>query len=678
MINLSGRNLVNAAVSIQITLKESSVSCAMQTFRRNIFFPLLLLVQCSAFYSFAGDSDTTLVRLNKIASPKKRVQAYCAVIENCWRKGDYSKGLIYGKKALKIAQTNADKKGQADVLNNIGIIYDYQGKDAAALKCLFKSLRLFETVKEPDGIAYVCSNIGLIYADQKNYKEALRFHKRSLKIRQEMKFESGISASYNNIGIVYMYQENYDDALINYFKSAIIDKRLGDNYGLADTYTNVGVCYMRKGMYDSSAYYFKLTLPIRESFDDKMGIANSYNNIGSLYKDMGNYDEARKWLDKGIALGKQIGANEIVQYGYETKSKLAEKEGNYWEALEHYKRFIRIGKIITNTQHTREQTQAEMQYSFDKKQAKQKYLQQKKEFTSKVILWSVIILVVIISIFSISLYKRWKIAHEQQVLIEEKNQLLQHKNREILDSISYAKRIQAAILPPEKLVKEFLMSSFILYQPKDIVAGDFYWMEATQDTIIFAAADCTGHGVPGALVSVMCYNALNRSVREYGIRQPGEILDKTRDIIIEEFAKSEDDVNDGMDISLCAFNTETLELLWSGANNPLWIIRNGSNEVTEIKANKQPIGRYSNYESFQTHTFQMQPGDQIYLFTDGFYDQFGGMNSKKFKARNMKDLLLSIRDHQMDEQKRLLLQAFEAWKGDLEQVDDVCVLGIRV
>lgn len=640
--------------------------------------PLLVVFLLGYSHTHAKNRDTTLIRIEKITAPRKKVDAFCQAIEACWRTGDYDKGLIYSKKALQLAKSVDYKSGEANVLNNIGIIYDYQGRDATALKNLFKSLRLYESLNDKDGIAYVCSNIGLIYADQNNFEKALHYHKRSLKIRKKLGVESGVSASYNNIGIVYMYQGNYDDALFNYFKSAAIDKQLGDNYGLADTYTNVGVCYMRKNQYDSAEYYFKLTLPIRESFDDKMGIANSYNNIGSLYKDMGRYDDARIWLDKGIRLGKEIGANEIVKYGYQAKYQLAEKTGDYRDAFNNFKLFIKYGDIITNSVHTREQTQAEMQYRFDKQQAKEKYLQQKKEFVNQVILWSVIILVIIISFFSVSLYKRWKIARDQQLLIEEKNQLLEHKNREILDSISYAKRIQSAILPPEKLVKEFLMSSFILYQPKDIVAGDFYWMEATDDTIIFAAADCTGHGVPGALVSVVCYNALNRSVREFGNREPGSILDKTRDIIIEEFAKSEDDVNDGMDISLCSFNTKTLELKWSGANNPLWIIRQDANEVTEIKANKQPIGRYSSYESFQTHSFQLEPGDQIYLFTDGFSDQFGGENSKKFKARNMKDLLLRIRKHPMEEQKRLLLQEFETWKGDLEQVDDVCVLGIRV
>jgi serine phosphatase RsbU (regulator of sigma subunit) len=296
----------------------------------------------------------------------------------------------------------------------------------------------------------------------------------------------------------------------------------------------------------------------------------------------------------------------------------------------------------------------------------------------QLVLWSVVVLAVITFVFSIFLYKRWKIAKEQKVLIEEKNRLVELKNREILDSISYAKRIQSAILPPEKLVKEFLVNSFILYKPKDIVAGDFYWMETQRDTIIFAAADCTGHGVPGALISVVCHNALNRSVREFGLIEPGAILDKTREIIIEEFAKSEDDVSDGMDISLCALNTETLTVKWSGANNPLWFVLHQSNEVRELKANKQPIGKYSKYEAFDTHTIQLEKGDSLYLFTDGFADQFGGKDAKKYKSKNMKELILRVKDRPMDEQKRLFEEAFDNWKGELEQVDDVCVLGIRV
>jgi len=262
--------------------------------------------------------------------------------------------------------------------------------------------------------------------------------------------------------------------------------------------------------------------------------------------------------------------------------------------------------------------------------------------------------------------------------IETQRGLLEEKNKEITDSITYAKRIQEAILPPLRNVMESLPNSFVFYKPKDIVAGDFYWMECIGEWVVFAAADCTGHGVPGAMVSVVCNNALNRSVREFGLTEPAAILDKTLELVIEQFETSDDEVKDGMDIALCALNTTTRALQFAGAQNPLWIKRATSSELEEIKGDKQPIGKYSDPKPFTNHTLQLEAGDAFYIFSDGYADQFGGPKGKKLKYKPFKELLLSINDKPMEERKQIIDQHFETWKGDLEQVDDVCVIGVRV
>ncbi|MBK6527158.1 MAG: SpoIIE family protein phosphatase [Crocinitomicaceae bacterium] len=273
----------------------------------------------------------------------------------------------------------------------------------------------------------------------------------------------------------------------------------------------------------------------------------------------------------------------------------------------------------------------------------------------------------------------WNFKFKKEVVRrKEAEDKIHEQFSEIQDSINYAKRIQSAILPSDRVVKESLSDSFILYKPKDIVAGDFYWLEKSSDQILIAACDCTGHGVPGAMVSVICNNALNRSVREFGLKEPGKILDKTREIVISEFEKSEDEVKDGMDISLCALSISTLNLNWSGANNPLWILRKDSTEIEEIKADKQPIGKYAAAKSFTTHQKNLEKGDLIYLITDGYQDQFGGEKGKKFKASELKKLLVSISNESMDSQKKKIDEAFESWRGKLEQIDDVCIIGIRV
>lgn len=322
--------------------------------------------------------------------------------------------------------------------------------------------------------------------------------------------------------------------------------------------------------------------------------------------------------------------------------------------------------------------------------------------------WIAWIAYAVILIFIIVLIVKWKTAKlkQKQILLQEKiddatqeitlqRNEIQTQHNEIKDSIAYAKRIQDAILPSETLIQHHLPQSFILYRPKDLVAGDFYWFEETTDGIIIAAADCTGHGVPGAMVSVVCHNALNRSVREFDLNDTGKILNKTRDLVIETFVKSGQHVKDGMDISLVSIKklvqSESQKFLeesesvchhsalqYSGAYNPLWIIKNNEEVVVEVKANKQPIGRHTKMDDFTTHNLTLNTGDLIYLFSDGFADQFGGAKGKKYKTAKFKKFLLSIKDESMETQHELLNQEFNKWKGNLEQIDDVCVLGIRL
>jgi serine phosphatase RsbU (regulator of sigma subunit) len=289
------------------------------------------------------------------------------------------------------------------------------------------------------------------------------------------------------------------------------------------------------------------------------------------------------------------------------------------------------------------------------------------------LLYSLIILFSLLS-FLVLFARTYSYLQLQQARIESKNKEVEAQKQEIIASINYAKRIQEAIFPSDKLVKEYLPNSFVLYKPKDIVAGDFYWMEHKNNKILFAAADCTGHGVPGAMVSVICNNALNRSVREYGLTNPGEILDKARKIVIQEFEKSDEEVQDGMDIALCSLEGNKLQ--YAGAHNPLWLIRNG--EIVETKANKQPIGKFYSPLPYTTHSFDLEKEDTLYIFSDGYVDQFGGEKGKKFKAKAFRELLLAMQDKTMEEQRSLIEETFEKWRGNIEQIDDVCVIGIRI
>ena len=285
----------------------------------------------------------------------------------------------------------------------------------------------------------------------------------------------------------------------------------------------------------------------------------------------------------------------------------------------------------------------------------------------------IVILVITFIFWNISFRKEVKLRLVAEEKLKETLNEVEEKQKEITDSINYAKRIQEAILPSFDFIKTHLPNSFIYYQPKDIVAGDFYWAEKVGNDFFIAAADCTGHGVPGALVSVVCCNALNRTVNEFKLTEPGKILDKTRELVLESFSKNGGDIKDGMDISLMSINGNTVK--WAGANNPLWYYQN--NELKEIKANKQPIGKTDNPEAFTTHTIELKKGDSIYLFTDGFADQFGGPKGKKFKYKQLEDLLVSSNDLSINEQHLTLKNTLNTWKGNLEQVDDICIIAIR-
>ncbi len=274
----------------------------------------------------------------------------------------------------------------------------------------------------------------------------------------------------------------------------------------------------------------------------------------------------------------------------------------------------------------------------------------------------------------------WKNSKERKKYVEEISQARTHlaqKNKEVTDSINYAKRIQAAILPSTKMLNANLQKSFVLYLPKDIVAGDFYWTERVGNTILFAVADCTGHGVPGAMVSVVCNNALNNVIKQNKIVNPGEILDQTTELVLTQFAKPEErGVSDGMDIALCSYDMDSKILSYSGANTPLWIVR--KEQVIEYKATRQPVGKYAKRINFETHQIEVEKDDMIYLSSDGFADQFGGDKEKKFMKKNFKELLVQISLKPLISQSKELQNAFENWSDSYEQVDDICVMGVKV
>lgn len=267
---------------------------------------------------------------------------------------------------------------------------------------------------------------------------------------------------------------------------------------------------------------------------------------------------------------------------------------------------------------------------------------------------------------------------KQKEEIEVKTKELEILFKQVTDSIHYAKRIQEAILPPNSIMKSILPDSFVLYKPKDIVSGDFYWIDKKGDWCYFAAVDCTGHGVPGAFMSIVGHNLLKDILKNSDEIQPSIIMDKMNDGVANTLhTSSERQTKDGMDMTLCALNYKTMELQFSGAFNPLYIVRNG--ELLQYKADKFPVGMFiGEKQNFTHNSIQLEKGDTIYIFSDGYADQFGGPKGKKFMAGNFRALLVEACKHPLEKQKTLLNQTIEEWRGNLEQVDDILIIGVRV
>ncbi len=613
--------------------------------------------------------------------------------------GDISKALEYYHKSHKVKEEIGDKVGIAEILNNIGTVYNHQGDIVKSLEYYHQSLKIYEEIGDKEGICASLNNIGVVYYNQDDLPKALEYYHQSLKIRKEMGVKYVIATSLNNIGIVYGKQGDMPKALEYYHKSLKIREEIGYKQGIAYTLHNIGFVYDNQGDIHKALEYYYKSLKLREEIGDKKGITYSLHNIGKIKMKQREVTTARTYAKKALQLAQEIGFPELVSYNSKLLSKIAQQQGNYSEALKMYKLHITMRDSINNEETQKAAIHQQTKYEYEKQKViddaeheKQLAIEQEAKAKQQILTVATSAGLGLVGIFLFFVFNRLKVTRKQKGVIEKAHIVLEEKNAEILDSINYAKRIQSAILPPVKLVKEYLQESFILYKPKDIVAGDFYWLETISDenstlntqypiTILFAAADCTGHGVPGAMVSVVCNNGLNRAVREHGLTDPGKILDKTREIVVAEFEKSEEEVKDGMDIALCSLSVNSNQstvLKYAGAHNPLWIIRKGSTEIEEIKANKQPIGQTDNPQPYTNHKVELNQGDAIYIFSDGYADQFGGEKGKKMKTANFKKLLLNIKDENMQKQKELIDEAFESWKGDLEQLDDVCVIGVRV
>jgi len=644
----------------------------------------IILFYCFSFQFHCYSQDSSTHHRNSIENTKSEISNtdkledyFELVVKHYTQLSDST--IIVALQGIELSEKLYNPKYSALFHNAIGMYYLQKSNYSLSLKHHFTALKIREKIFSEKDIASSMNNIGLVYQKIGNFEQSVNYFNNALQINEKIKNEEGIAINLGNLSIVYTEQKDFEKAIFYAEKSLIGKQKLNDSISISATLSNLGNIYYEIGNFDKSLKYYSEALKISEQIGDRRGVAIRLLNIGELYRKNKNNEFAYKFFNNSLEISLDINDIELMSKNYLSLSDILFEQKKYKTAYEYHQMFYLLSDSMFNQKVSEQISEMSAKYETEKKQKEIELLNKEKEKQTaisteqnkrkNIIIFSSIAGLLLVTIFYVFLFNRFNVTRKQKLIIEE-------KQKEITDSITFAKRLQTAILPPENYWKNHLLKSFVLYQPKDIVSGDFYWLENVNNLVLFAAADCTGHGVSGAMVSVVCSNALNRTVKELGITEPAKILDKTRELVLETFEKSYEEVKDGMDISLCCLNTKTNELLWSGANNPLWYIR--ENNLHEIKGDKQPIGQNDNPKPFTTHKIELQKGDTVYIFTDGYADQFGGERGRKFMHKPLKELLLSIQNKSINEQKEVLYQNFTNWKKNTEQTDDVLVIGFKI
>jgi tetratricopeptide (TPR) repeat protein len=646
----------------------------------------------------------------------------------------YIDALAYYQKALLIFEKIQEKKGMSSSFNNMASIYETIGNYPLSLEYDQKSLKIDEETGDKEGFSSSLNNIGLIYSVQGNYSLALEYLYRSLKIKEEIGDKDGITYSLNNIGDVYYKQNNFPLALEYYQKSLKTKEKIKDVENAGDILANIGVIYTEQGYYKLALEYQQRSLKIHQEIGNKLRTAYSINNIAIIYQKQKDYAKSIEYAQKSLQTAQEVKALKELSDASKTLFETYKLKGDYTKALEYHELYKQTNDSIFNADNSKKIANLEAIADIEKKTKEIEILNKNQEILKKdsefklTIIYVIVVFSVVVMFVSYFLFisrkrniKAKNVAKELSKKIELQRQAISHQADElsitlqtvekqrdnIISSINYALRIQNAIIPKEQEIQKYFPESFVLFRPKDIVSGDFYWfadkITDTGNKKIIVVADCTGHGVSGAFMTMIGNNMLNHIVHDLEITQPNEILNLMTPLLEKTLLHSEGKVKDGMDISIISIhpkgfqNPSGVTIEYSGAMNPLYYVEN--QEFKEIKADKVPIGGKQkegfSYQLFQLSVNSNQLEDKklitdysllitdnctLYLCTDGFQDQFGGTENRKFMVSKFKKLLLEISDKPITKQKEILETTISNWilAGNETQTDDICVLGVRL
>ncbi len=644
--------------------------------------------------------------------------------------GNMASALKYYKQALKIREENNFLEDQAVSHLNIGVLLYNQGDIYNALNHYHEALEIQEKLNDEKGMLTTFNNVGALHKHQGDFELALEYYNKSLVLSKKLDSKKGMAFNYNNIGVVYSKQKKFNEALEYYSKSLELRIALGHKRKIALGYNNIGSVYKNLKKYDEALEYYTKSLQLQQEADNKAGQSTTHSNLSSVHLTLGNLAKAQFHGEKSLKFSQSIGYPENIQSAAGLLSSIYQKQDKFEQALHMHQLHMQMRDSINNKNTHKAALKKQANYEFDKQKAlddaaheKELALEHEAKEKQKIMTYAAVGGIVLTVLFLLFVFHRLNITRkqkqtieEQKILVDEANEELNQTNEEILaqrdqieyqkdiieakhtqvqDSIKYALKIQQAILPKEDHVNKALPEHFILFKPRDIVSGDFYWSDVKGEHLFIAAADCTGHGVPGAFMSMLGLSFLNQINRTSKDLSPGEMLDQLKISIIRELKQEgkEKEAKDGMDISLVKLNLNTLELEYAGAYNPLYVINKNRSELCEnavpfrnssigweVKATKRPIGiAYGRKDiPFQNHKIQLQKGDFLCIFTDGYADQFGGNNDSKFTYGKFKELLVNHYESPVLSIKELLAEEFSKWKGTETQTDDVCVIGVKL
>ncbi len=604
--------------------------------------------------------------------------------------GDYSKSLNCQLKSLNLKITLGDKKAIARACNNVGLVYDLQNDLVKALEYQLKGLKMKEEIKDEKGTSFSFGNIGLIYSKQNNHKMALNYFFKALKIDLKYKDTIGIAYDYKSIGVEFYNMDNFYKSK-EYIERALkfgLNLKLNDKE-LSNIYNNLANIEAELNNFQGSLMYYKKSLLMNNEMNDKLGISITEANIGALLIDLKKYAEAESHLQISLAIANEINNHGIQISVYELLMQLSEKTGDFTKAYKYSKQFKQLSDESAKTNNFEKLNELGIKYETDKKEKEINLLNKDKDLKTieiahqKSVRNYFVGLAFIILVSAFFIFRLYKNKQKDNVLLKEQKTEIEIQKKSITDSINYAYRIQKSILPSQEHFYEILPQSFVFNKPKDIVSGDFYWLHETSpfkyssvnSKVLLAMADCTGHGVPGAFMSMMGVELLNEAVNES--HSPSKILQFVDEGIRKALHTNNiESKKDGMDMALCAFDFEKSTMKFCGANRPVYRIRNERLDI--FSPQKTAVGFSEPGFVFESQEIDIQKNDSLYLFSDGYADQFGGLNDKKLTTKKFKDMLLSIQSIPMREQGLYIEKFIADWAGKTQQVDDMLVIGLRV